>query len=219
MTRALAALALTGFQLAMVFPVDPGPAPAAGPAPRAARASAADIFQYPVSGWQPHCLGFGSQWTYCNGTPLRACASGAVWLHTGTDVVASVGQPVVAAGDGVIVGYLVDPVFRGGVLIRHQMSTGVAITQYWHVWLRSGFAAGTRVTRGQPFADVADMADKTHLHFAVFNGELESHAWNGALPPVACSGFPAFPYGFIDPTAFIEGHLPPVRLAHGTLLG
>jgi len=53
----------------------------------------------------------------------------------------------------------------------------------------------------------------------VFNGDLESHTWNGALPPGACSGFPAFPYRFIDPTAFIEAHLPPVRLAHGTLFG
>jgi hypothetical protein len=64
-------------------------------------------------------------------------------------------------------------------------------------------------------ANVADMGDRTHFHFAVFNGDMESHAWNGALPPSACSGFPAFPYRFVDPTAFIEAHLPPdqVRLA------
>ena len=174
-----------------------------------------DQLQFPLPTWAPHCLGFGSEWRYCNGVPLRTCPSGAVWLHTGTDVVASVGQPVAAAGDGVIVGYLVDPQFRGGVLIRHQLSTGVVITQYWHVWLRSGYVVGTRVRRGDVFANVADMGDKTHFHFAVFNGDLESHAWNGALPPGACSGFPAFPYRFVDPTAFIEAHLPPVHFARG----
>src|SRR5215472_773327 len=117
-----------------------------------------DVFAFPLQSWSPHCLGFGSQWRYCNGVPLRECPSGVVWLHTGTDEVATVGEPVMAAGDGVIVGYLVDPTFRGGVLIRHQLSTGVVITQYWHVWLRSGFAVGTHVTRGEVFANVADMA-------------------------------------------------------------
>jgi murein DD-endopeptidase MepM/ murein hydrolase activator NlpD len=184
------------------------PAPPVAPPP-------VDQFQFPLPTWAPHCLGFGSEWRYCNGVPLRTCPSGAVWLHTGTDVVASVGQPVAAAGDGVIVGYLVDPTFRGGVLIRHQLTTGVVITQYWHVWLRSGFAVGTSVKRGEVFANVADMGDKTHFHFAVFNGDMESHAWNGALPPNACSGFPAFPYRFVDPTAFIEAHMPPERVARG----
>jgi murein DD-endopeptidase MepM/ murein hydrolase activator NlpD len=187
---------------------------AAAPPPPAAT-PAGDEFQFPLPTWAPHCLGYGSEWRYCNGVPLRTCPSGAVWLHTGTDVVATVGQPVAAAGDGVIVGYLVDPTFRGGVLIRHSLTTGVVITQYWHVWLRPGFVLGTQLKRGEVFANVADMGDKTHFHFAVFNGDLESHAWNGALPPSACSGFPAFPYKFIDPTAFIEAHLPPARVARG----
>lgn len=177
--------------------------------------AAADEFQFPLRSWAPHCLGFGSQWRYCNGVPLRTCASGAVWLHTGTDEVASVGEPVAAAGDGVIVGYLIDPQFRGGVLIRHQTSAGTVITQYWHIWLLEGFTPGMAVKRGQVFAKVADMGDKTHFHFAVFIGPLESHSWNGALPPSACSGFPAFPYRFVDPTAFIEAHLPPERIARG----
>ena len=74
---------------------------------------------------------------------------------------------------------------------------------------------GTHVNRGEAFANVADMGDKTHFHFAVFNGDLESHSWNGALPPSACSGFPAFPYRFVDPTAFIEAHLAPVHVVRG----
>jgi murein DD-endopeptidase MepM/ murein hydrolase activator NlpD len=191
----------------------------AAPAPPAAvvPVNPADVFGFPVPTWTPHCLGFGSRWTYCNGTALRVCPSGAVWLHTGADVVAGVGQPVAAAGDGVIAGYLVDPQFRGGVLIRHPTSFGVVITQYWHVWPRPGFGVGTRVKRGEVFADVADMGSLTHLHFAVFNGDYEPHAWNGALPPGACSGFPAFPYRFVDPTAFIESHgPPPPPLSRGT---
>src|SRR5262249_34157362 len=71
----------------------------------------ADCFQFPLPPWAPHCLGFGSQWRYCNGTPLRSCPSGAVWLHTGVDIVAPAGRPVAAAGDGVIAGYMVDPEF------------------------------------------------------------------------------------------------------------
>jgi len=93
------------------------------------------------------------------------------------------------------------------------------ITQYWHVWLGAGFDVGSSVRRGQVFATIADMGTRTHFHFAVFKGDLEAHAWNGALPPSPCSGFPAFPYRFVDPNAFLAAHQPPVRLAHGTLPG
>ena len=193
-------LALSMLLLGLAGPVQPSPAPAP--------ANPADLFQYPLTTWPSHCLGFGSQWRYCNGTPLRACASGAVWLHTGADIVAAAGRPVMAAGDGVISGYMVDPEFRGGVLIRHRMTTGTVYTQYWHVWLRSGFSVGSRVKRGQVFAEVASMGSRTHFHFAVFKGEFDSHTWNGALPPrPGCSGFPAFPYKFVNPTNFIKAHL------------
>ena len=178
-------------------------------------AASSDVFQFPLPVWAPHCLGFGSQWRYCNGTALRACANGSVWLHTGADIRTVAGAPVAAAGDGVIIGFQVDPTFRGGVLIRHKTTFGVVITQYWHVWLRPGFAAGTSVKRGQVFASIADMGSRTHFHFAVFRGDYESHAWNGALPPSSCSGFPAFPNRFVDPTSFIEAHQPVARIPHG----
>ncbi len=92
------------------------------------------------------------------------------------------------------------------------------ITQYWHVWPRAGYSVGTVVTRGEVFADIADMGSRTHFHFAVFNGEYDSHTWNGALPPARCDGFPAFPYNFVDPTAFVQAHLepaPPKVVHHG----
>lgn len=174
-----------------------------------AAAQKAVYFQYPLPTWEPHCLGFGSEWRYCNGTILRQCsANGAIWLHTGVDITTGI-QPVMAAANGVIAGYTVDPTFRGGVLIRHQTPDGIVITQYWHVWLRPGFTVGTRVAKGQIFADIADMGSRTHFHFAVFSGDYEAHAWNGALPPTQCDGFPAFPYRFVNPTAFIQSHLPP----------
>ena len=186
---------------------NPPPVPASSPSRVVATTvPESDMFQFPLPAMAPHCLGFGSQWRYCNGAPLRECADGAVWLHTGMDVVATAGETVTAAADGVIAGYLIDPTFRGGVLIRHDPTFGTVLTQYWHVWLRPGFGPGTHVMRGEAFADVADMGGKTHLHFAVFNGVYEPHAWNGALPPSACSGFPAFPYRFIDPNAFVRAH-------------
>jgi Peptidase family M23 len=213
--------ALAGALATAVLVLTPA-GPDGAPAPPAEAASpipvipSADIFQHPLPTWTPHCLGFGSQWRYCNGTPLRSCA-GAVWLHTGVDITTGI-QPVRAAGDGVIAGYIVDPIFRGGVLIRHHTSSGIVLTQYWHVWLRPGFKVGTPVKRGEMFADVADMGDKTHLHFAVFIGDYDSHAWQGALPPSACSGFPAFPYRFVDPNAFLEAHQPVVPMPRGTRL-
>jgi murein DD-endopeptidase MepM/ murein hydrolase activator NlpD len=190
--------------IAQLIAMAAGQASAPTPAPSA---KPGDVFQLPMSSWQPHCLGFGSQWRYCNGTALRSCANGAVWLHTGTDIKAAVGAPVKAAADGVIIGYLIDSQFKGGVLIRHRTSFGTVITQYWHVWLRPGFVVGTRVKRGQVFANIASMGTRTHFHFAVFRGNFDSHTWNGALPPrPGCSGFPAFPYKFVNPTAFVQAH-------------
>jgi murein DD-endopeptidase MepM/ murein hydrolase activator NlpD len=206
-------LVLVGAVSTLLVPGPPGPPIVQAPPLQAAPAApaSADYFQYPLPTWEPHCLGFGSQWRLCNGTVLRACSSGAVWLHTGMDIMTGI-QPVMAAADGVIAGYTVDPQFRGGVLIRHSTSEGVVLTQYWHVWPRPGFGVGTPVKRGQVFADLADMGALTHLHFAVFLGDFEAHAWNGALPPTACSGFPVFPYRFTEPTAFIQAHLPVVHI-------
>ncbi len=187
----------------------PAPRIASAPAAveRALAAAPADSFQFPLPTWTRHCLGFGSQWRLCDGTALRTCpTTGAVWLHTGFDVRTGI-QPVRAAANGVIAGYIVDPTFRGGVLIRHQTSQGVVITQYWHVWPRAGFKVGTTVSKGQAFADIADMGSRTHFHFAVFIGDFEATAWRGALPTTRCDGFPAFPHRFVDPTAFVQAHL------------
>src|SRR5207302_1247001 len=112
----------------------PAAAAATASAPIHAAAAPADYFSYPLPTWQPHCLGFASQWRLCDGTILRRCSSsGAIWLHTGVDITTGI-QPVAAAANGVIAGYIVDPTFRGGVLIRHDTAQGVVLTQYWHVW-------------------------------------------------------------------------------------
>ena len=169
----------------------------------------AGSFQFPLPTWAPHCDGFGSQWRLCDGTVLRSCAAtGAVWRHTGVDIRTGI-QPVRAAANGVIAGYIVDPTFKGGVLIRHQTAQGTVLTQYWHVWPRPSFRAGKVVTKGQVFADIADMGSRTHLHFAVFRGDYEANAWRGALPAARCDGFPAFPYRFVNATNFIKAHLAP----------
>jgi murein DD-endopeptidase MepM/ murein hydrolase activator NlpD len=179
-------------------------------APPAAAARIADSFQFPLPTWASHCLGFGSRWRLCDGTVLRRCSTtGAAWLHTGVDIKTGI-QPVMAAANGVIIGYIVDPTFLGGVLIRHQTTHGIVLTQYWHVWPRPGFRPGTVVTRGEVFADVANMGSRTHFHFAVFRGDYVADAWRGALPPTRCDGFPAFPFRFVNPTAFIKAHQPAV---------
>jgi murein DD-endopeptidase MepM/ murein hydrolase activator NlpD len=171
-----------------------------------------DYFQFPLPSWAPHCLGFGSEWRYCNGTVLRRCsATGAIWLHTGVDITTDI-QPVMAAANGEIIGYIVDPTFRGGVLIRHETPDGIVITQYWHVWPRTGYKVGTVVTRGEVFADIADMGSRTHFHFAVFKGDYEADAWRGALPPTRCDGFPAFPSRFVNATDFVLSHWQPIPL-------
>src|SRR5262245_59294359 len=111
------------------------PAVAAAPAiaPISAAAAPADYFSYPLPTWEPHCLGFGSQWRLCDGTVLRRCsATGAIWLHTGVDIKTGI-APVMAAANGVVAGYTVDPTFKGGMLIRHVTAQGVVLTQYWHV--------------------------------------------------------------------------------------
>jgi murein DD-endopeptidase MepM/ murein hydrolase activator NlpD len=172
-------------------------------------AQPADFFQLPLPSWEPHCLGFGSEWRYCNGTVLRRCSTtGAAWLHTGVDIKTGI-QPVMAAANGVIIGFIVDPTFRGGVLIRHETPSGIVITQYWHVWTRPGFKVGTVVTKGEVFADIADMGSRTHFHFAVFIGDYEANAWRGALPPSRCDGFPAFPYKFVNATTYVQANLQP----------
>src|SRR6266851_4409263 len=67
-----------------------------------------DYFQFPLPSWAPHCLGFGSEWRYCDGTVLRRCsATGAIWLHTGADITTGI-QPVMAAANGVIFGDIAD---------------------------------------------------------------------------------------------------------------
>jgi murein DD-endopeptidase MepM/ murein hydrolase activator NlpD len=207
---AKAAMALA-IALSSVWTLTPQPAPGIRSAADAIAAAAqkAIYFQYPLPTWDPHCLGFGSEWRLCDGTVLRQCsATGEIWLHTGVDIKTGI-QPVMAAANGVIAGYIVDPTFRGGMLIRHETTTGVVITQYWHVWPRPGFRVGTRVRRGEVFADIADMGSRTHFHFAVFNGDFESSAWRGALPPSACEGSPAFPYRFVNATSFVQDRLQP----------
>src|SRR3977135_1771437 len=70
------------------------PPPALIPVP------AGDYFQYPLPTWESHCLGFGSEWRLCDRTVLRACPSGAVWLHTGVDIQAGNPPGKAASGGG-----------------------------------------------------------------------------------------------------------------------
>src|ERR1700694_5320311 len=104
-------LLLVGAVAAFVVP-DPSGPPAFVPAARIV-VPASDYFNYPLPTWEPHCLGFGSEWRLCNGTVLRSCASGAVWLHTGVDIKTGI-KPVMAAEGGGIGVSIADLTVHGG---------------------------------------------------------------------------------------------------------
>src|SRR2546430_17400015 len=100
MGRATAALLLSALQLVLVVPTGSVAAPAAAvPAPPQDKPNPADVFQSPMPTWQPHCLGFGSEWRYSQGKPLPACA---VWVgvHTGGAVVGRGGEGGEGRGGG-----------------------------------------------------------------------------------------------------------------------
>src|SRR5260370_529061 len=108
------------------------------PVPTTIRAGAqpADYFQFPLPSWEPHCLGFGSEWRYCNGTVLRRCSgSGAVWVHPGGDIKTEV-QPGMAAGNDGTIGHHADPTVPAGSFTRPETPVGRTRT-------RDGRAGGT----------------------------------------------------------------------------
>src|SRR2546430_14357414 len=92
-----------------------------------AAAAPADYFSYPLPTWQPHCLGFGSQWRLCEGTVLRRCsATRAIWLHTGVDITTGI-QPAAAAANGAIARHTAGPTFKGGKVIPPNTAPGVVV--------------------------------------------------------------------------------------------
>lgn len=91
--------------------------------------------------------------------------SGRSAFHTGVDIIASPGTPVMAAAGGVVATAEFHPEYGNTVEIDHDNGL---VTRYAHL-LRSSVKVGDVVMKGQPIAKVGNTGRTTgpHLHFEV----------------------------------------------------
>ena len=124
-------------------------------------------------------------------------------LHTGTDLAAPDGTPILAAAAGTVTVAQFSGGYGGLIVIEHTIDGHTVATAYAHMW-QSGIhvRAGDRVSAGQHIGDVGSsgMSTGAHLHFEVrpggTNGEaIDAAAWlnqhGAANLPTATSGSPA----------------------------
>lgn len=94
---------------------------------------------------------------------------GARWgaFHWGLDLANSIGTPILAAADGVVVES--GPASGFGLWVRIRHSDGT-MSIYGHI-NRSLVAAGQKVRAGQEIAEMGNRGNSTgsHLHFEVWN--------------------------------------------------
>jgi murein DD-endopeptidase MepM/ murein hydrolase activator NlpD len=94
---------------------------------------------------------------------------GARWgvFHWGIDLANSIGTPILAAADGVVVES--GPASGFGLWVRIRHSDG-ATTVYGHI-NRSLVTAGQKVRAGEEIAEMGNRGNSTgpHLHFEVWN--------------------------------------------------
>jgi murein DD-endopeptidase MepM/ murein hydrolase activator NlpD len=100
-----------------------------------------------------------------SGFGMRPGAGGTARLHTGIDIRAPVGTPVLAAADGEVVAVADRP--RAGRLVVVAHADDLA-TVYMHL-AESAVRLGQRVRRGEPIgrAGMSGNATTPHLHFGV----------------------------------------------------
>lgn len=110
--------------------------------------------------------------------------------HTGIDIIASTGTPVLAAAGGTVAETGYDDVAGNFIYIRHEGEDGRTLrTEYIH--LNSiDVDAGQRVQRGQRIGRVGTTGKGTtrqrpHLHFAV-TGDNPHYYWHDGLGVVTC---------------------------------
>lgn len=96
--------------------------------------------------------------------------------HIGTDFIAAVGTPVLAAAPGTVTRSFFDPAYGHTVEVSHgrDVEGQPILTRYVHLQSR-GAAAGTRVARGQQIATLGRSGvlagGIAHLHFEVWIGD------------------------------------------------
>jgi murein DD-endopeptidase MepM/ murein hydrolase activator NlpD len=110
--------------------------------------------------------------------------------HTGIDIIASLGMPVLAAADGVVVDTGFENVAGKYIRIRHEGNDGTQLlTEYIHLDSIK-VSAGQAVRRGQRIATVGATGSgatlqRPHLHFAV-PGDNPHYYWHDGLGSVTC---------------------------------
>lgn len=127
-----------------------------------------------------YCEPFSSQRIYSVTSPygwrLDPLGSGKNLLHTGIDLGAPAGTPVLASADGIVyeVGY--SPTGLGNyVYIKHETELGTLYTAYGHMLDNSIIVEKDQpITAGQQVGSVGSTGASTgnHLHFMIMKGKV-----------------------------------------------
>jgi lysostaphin len=91
--------------------------------------------------------------------------------HTGVDLAADIGTPVVAAGSGVVIFSGVSQYGYGNVIV---IAHGSTFTLYGHLESRS-VRCGQDVSQGQVIGEVGNTGNSSgpHLHFEIRNANFD----------------------------------------------
>ena len=121
------------------------------------------VFPLPEGTWTPTSP-FG---------PRTHPITGEESFHTGSDLAAPDGTPILAAADGTVTVAEYSEASGGIIVIEHQIDGKTLATAYIHMWEHGiHVSVGDRVTAGQHIADVGSsgMSTGPHLHFEVRDG-------------------------------------------------
>jgi murein DD-endopeptidase MepM/ murein hydrolase activator NlpD len=137
---------------------------AAGSASPLAGTTAAEArTTYPVATW---ILPLKGKYNYTSCFCMR-------WgvMHDGIDLAATLGTPIVAVGDGVVLEAGPNAGFGHWILIQHANGD---VSVYGHMYSVE-VKAGQKVTAGQEIAKVGSDGNSTgpHLHFGIMRGKKD----------------------------------------------
>lgn len=105
--------------------------------------------------------------------------NGEARIHSGIDLAAPQGTPIMAAADGTVTRAQYTEAGGGIIVIEHHIDGATLATAYIHMW-QTGIhvTPGQKVTAGQHIGDVGSSGHSTgpHLHFEVRPGGTNSEA-------------------------------------------